>query len=280
MSANFVNASSQRLVNSSPGFTDYPFTVGLWVMPVSATAGAYFTLADTGTNNNQIMVEQSTTQIRISAVAGGTSAAATITTTFTANKWHYIVARAISSTNRRIAGVFPAGQTLHAASSTSRAPTSMDTLAIGAYENSSPGIFFDGMIAELWYTATDIQADGAQLQDSLLRQLAYGGPFSVPHIAKDIIEYRSFKSTLDSKYENWCEVYSQSAKQNWTNTNGVTIGPHPPLPGSYVRMTRPYRTRAHKMIRSPLIIPALATGYTPPNRSLRTNSLMMMGSGR
>lgn len=85
-----------------------------------------------------------------------------------------------------------------------------------------------GQIAEIWYTNTDIQPDGAQLQNSTLRQLAFNGPFSLPHIAKDIVEYRSFRSRLDSRQDTPEEVYHRGLRQTWTNTNGVTLGPHPP----------------------------------------------------
>lgn len=80
----------------------------------------------------------------------------------------------------------------------------------------------------MWYTNTDIQADGEQLQDSTLRQLAFGGPFSLPHIARDIIAYRSFEDCLDSSQDRPGSVYHRGARQVWTNTNGVTLGPHPP----------------------------------------------------
>jgi hypothetical protein len=107
-------------------------------------------------------------------------------------------------------------------------------MAVGALVNSSPSGFFDGQVGEFWYTDTDIQADGAQLQDSTLRQLAYFGPFSIPHIAKDIVEYRSFRSRLDSRQDTPDEVYYRGTRPVWTNTNGVNLGPHPPAATNYI----------------------------------------------
>jgi len=119
---------------------------------------------------------------------------------------------------------------------------------LGALGHSAPTFFLNGLIAEYWLTNTDIQPDGAQLDDNLLRQLAYGGPFSVPHIAKDLIEYRSFRKVIESDQDEapGDEVYWGGAgRQVWTNTNGVRRGPHPPLPGYYKRprprqMLNPY----------------------------------------
>jgi hypothetical protein len=110
-------------------------------------------------------------------------------------------------------------------------------LTCGALQTSAgASVPFDGNVAEFWYTNTDIQPDGAQLDGNLLRQLAYGGPFSVPHIAGDILEYRSFRKVIESDQDEAVgdEVYWGGAgRQVWTNTNGVTRGPHPPLPGWY-----------------------------------------------
>ena len=80
----------------------------------------------------------------------------------------------------------------------------------------------------VWVTNTDIQADGAQLQNSTLRQLAMNGPYSLPHIAKDIIEYRGFRSRLDSSQDISEEVFYRGTKPAWSNLGGVKLGPHPP----------------------------------------------------
>jgi hypothetical protein len=92
----------------------------------------------------------------------------------------------------------------------------------------------DGKIAGLWYTNTDIQADGGQLQERTLRQLAFNGPFSLPNIAKDIVEYRGFRSSLASRQDDPSEVYYRGTPPVWTNVNGVTLGPHPPAADLWV----------------------------------------------
>lgn len=71
---------------------------------------------------------------------------------------------------------------------------------------------------------------------STLHQLARLGPFSLPHIAKDIIEYRSLRSGLISGDDKPDEVYWGKQRQaDWINTAGVILGDHPPLYPGYVK---------------------------------------------
>jgi len=107
-------------------------------------------------------------------------------------------------------------------------------MAFGCLNHSAPAEFFDGCIGEWWMTNSDIQADGAQLDDNLMRKLAYGGPFSVPHIVPSIVEYRSFRKHPASNGDAIGEIYHGGfGRQTWTDTTGVTTGCHPPLPYWY-----------------------------------------------
>lgn len=236
MAAWFVSASSQKLRNSAPPLTDYPMTVGMWLYPTAVgTAQSPFGLYDTGTTNNYLELRLSTgSVIGAAAAAGGAAAAGNVTATLTNNKWHYVVGRFISATNRRIAVLYPDGSVDHGNSTTNRAPTGMDAMVLGVRETSSPGSYFDGAIAEFWITNTDIQADGAQLDASLLRQLAYSGPWSVPHTDKDIVDYRKLFSAIGSEQDSLGE-WDGGAKgrQTWVNTNGVACTFHPPLASNY-----------------------------------------------
>lgn len=235
MAANFVAASSQRIRNTTVLVTAMPFTVGVWASSTVTNGFAVWSLSDTGTTNNSFTMGSTIgTTWTLNALAGGTAATAS-GPSVVVNRWAFILCRCISAINRRIAVLSHLGIT-HGQSTPSRVPSGIDTLSIGSTETSSPSVFFPGSAAEFWYTATDIQPDGTQLQDSLLRRLAYGGPFSVPHIAKDIIEYRSLRVHPDSRGDRIGEVYfGRFGYQTWDNTNGVTIGPHPPLPYSYVK---------------------------------------------
>jgi hypothetical protein len=125
----------------------------------------------------------------------------------------------------------------HGANAGTRTPASLIKWTVGALNNNgTPEAFLDGLVGEFWTTNTDISADAGQLPDWLVQQLAYGGPFSVPHIAKDIVDYRSFRSGLASDQDRVGEGYpGRFGRRTWSNVNGVTLGAHPPLPANYAR---------------------------------------------
>lgn len=238
MAALFTAANSQAINNSAPGIvsTGYPLSVGAWVnlAAVGAVNRTVFGASDTGTTNNYLLVRMNAAeQIGLTAADGGAESSF-FASTLAAGVWTFLLARFIAADNRKIS-TYANGAVVHGSSLTVRAPTGLDALAIGCTATSGGNAeFWDGLIGELWYAYTDIQPGGAQLQDDLLRQLAYGGPFSVPHIDKDIIEYRSLRKYPSSEGDEMGEVFHGAAgRQTWTNTNGVTIGHHPPLPYWY-----------------------------------------------
>lgn len=233
MAASFLAASSQRLLNSTPPVTNYPFTVGMWVYPTTTGAvRSFWSLGDTAGTANFWRLSQTATNVWQFTAQPNSADAGTVT----ANRWAFLVARGINATNRRVSALQYNGVVAHGQNTTNTTPAGIDVMAIGATIVSVQTHFFSGLIGEFWYTNTDIQADGAQLQDATLRQLAYGGPSSLPHIAKDIIEYRSFWSALSSDQDKPEEVYWGAAgRQTWVNVNGVTRGPHCPLPMNYRR---------------------------------------------
>lgn len=94
---------------------------------------------------------------------------------------------------------------------------------------------YSGDIAEYWMTNTDIQPDAAQLQDATLRQLAYNGPFSVPRVAANLVDYRSLRASLGSNQDvqDGGLFDGPYGRQVWVNTNSAKLGPHPPLAPDY-----------------------------------------------
>lgn len=234
MSAFFTSGSSQRLLNTVSPVTANPFTIGLWINP-SAIGGAtdrvLFMLGDTagmGGNASTSILQLTTNTFALRSSVTDASAG-----TVVANTWFYIVARVITNTNRQISVLSGDGIISTASSAVSTGPTKA-RMSIGGDCSTAGSNYADGGIAEWWITNTDIQPDGAALQNSTLRQLAYGGPFSLPHIAKDIVDYRSLRSALDSSEDNLSDYDSGNlGRQTWVNTNGATPGPHPPLPGGY-----------------------------------------------
>jgi hypothetical protein len=232
MSAEFVGASSQSLNLASPVLTAAPFTIGLWCR-ASATGEHVAVLSNTTSSTMWVSLEvASATQWDL-----GTNADDAFVNGFTANAWTFIVIRYISGTNRRIATLTAAGTIAHAQGTTSQTLSGINQLRLGGFQSSASNTSdLNGNVAEFWYTKTDIQADGAQLNDNLFRQLAYYGPFSVPYIGASVVEYRPFLQSRGSDTEITGEVYyGASGRQVWINQNSVSVGEHPPLPGAYVR---------------------------------------------
>lgn len=239
MAASFAAASSQSIRNAGASVTAPPFTVGFWLnMPTSATTRVIFSLADTGVTNSYWIIFKSTSDVLTfgSSQTNGGSQNSAVATAISGNAWEFVIARAISTSNRRMSVLHATGLVEHVQGTTIVTPTGIDTIAFGGRITSAPDLPNEGLVGEFWCTNTDIQPDGAQLDGAMFRQLAYGGPFSVPHVAKDIIEYRSLRKYPSSEGDDVSEVYFGGAgRQTWTNTNGVTTGTHPSLPYWYVK---------------------------------------------
>ncbi len=239
MAAFFVSASAQRLTNFAPPLVSggYPLTVGLWAYPTTTgTLRSFFTFGASANNTNSLRLDQTAANaFDIAAQAGGSTAHAAAGTV-TANQWYFLLARFIGAANRRISVLPFNGSAISSGQSTTSVTPTLNQIAFGSYFGSSNQQAFDGLIGEAWYTATDVQADNAVIQSSLMRQLAFGGPFSVPHIAKDIIEYHSLRR--HPLRGDGSDLYVGGGKgvQAWTNAGGVTIGPHPPLPYWYASL--------------------------------------------
>lgn len=239
MSGVFVRASNTRIrINSTTPAglptSGYPLTVGMWLnmSSVSATFNTLFSLANSSSNTHSLRIQiDYAEKLAINAVAGGISANGTLATALVAGEWCYCIARYINSTNRRISAMYKSGLIEHAQSTTSRVPTNLDRLALGISDDATPDVPCDAMIAEFFYTNTDIQADGAQLSEATLRQLAFRGPFSLPHIASGIMHYRSLRT--HPICGDGTDIYFGRSAQDWVNS-GVTVGPHPPLSADYV----------------------------------------------
>ncbi len=232
MSAFFNSASTTYLVNAATTLTGpFPFSLGLWVQPTTTGATkTFWSLCDTAATGNRIALSQSTANAWVlSTVEAGVGANNT-NGTVVAGLWTFIILRMISATNRRIAIINDQGVS-------SKAPAGLDSMSLGVRKDDTLVNYFDGGVAEFWYTNTDIQEDGGVLSEATFRQLAYGGPFSIPSVASTIVEYHSFKKDLGSdQFTNEDDFLSNLvAGEVLANNGGVILGPHPPLPYWYVR---------------------------------------------
>lgn len=245
MAGDFTIASSQSLRSSTlfPA-TGYPMTIGAWVnaRTLPATNQVIAGLGHSAAANSLFTNIQATTgKFRISALAAGTAQDTMTVGVCAVNTWNFVLGRFINATNRRLDVLFSGGATEHVQNTVSSSPAVLDTTTIGArLAAGSLSSFFDGLIGEVWFTNTDVQIDAAALDDSLLQQLAFGGPFSVPHVAAGLVEYRSLQKAPISNEIG--QFYAAKASPTWINSNGVTIGPHPPLPYWYANPSQTIRS--------------------------------------
>lgn len=233
----FVAASTQRIwkgTGAGVGSTIYtavPFTVAIWMRSVSTGAERYAWLANQGAStSNYFAVGINAANAFIAQVNdGGQDEAAA--GTVVANRWFFVVARFISATNRRISVLSEIGAISHAQNTTSLTPTGVDTEQISG--DNGFGSWWNGHIAEFWSVPADIQPGGAQLDNGLLFQLAYQGPFSVSTIGPQVFEYIDFQNSV---YPGTQDTYWGSrGAQQWAQVNTPKNGLHPSLPYSYVK---------------------------------------------
>lgn len=230
MGARFSTASSQGLILSSPQTLTRPFCVGFWYKTSATGVRRHLTGWDNGSVGWAIAVGAANTTVVFQYWDGATQQFSTNISSVPSADWNFVLARDINNSNRRMSIVSNNG--IRHGSSASTISTSQTQITIGA----TLGVnYMEGSIAEWWFLSGDVQADGAQADDALVRQLAYLGPFSVPHIAPNVVEYRSFRSGVLSNADQGGEVYQRGGPRQWEAfVNEPGVGEHPPVP-AYVR---------------------------------------------
>lgn len=239
MGIKFVAASSQFLRETSTVLTTLPFTVGCWVRPVGiGVAGAVWTVNHDTTNSGRyfVMFQNTDNLWYLEAVNGGASQDMTCGVP-SANVWFFIVTRCIAAANRRMDVLSARGVYTTSQQTTSIAHTNVSPrMSIGCFDNGTAGnsLFYNGDVAELWYTKTDIYPAGA-IPKEMLWELAYNGPFgSSLGIANQISEYRSYRKHPIGG--DGADIYAgtRSGPGIWANTTSMAnIGEHPPLLPTY-----------------------------------------------
>jgi hypothetical protein len=164
--------------------------------------------------------------------------------------WIWMMGRFISTTNRWLVTLDSRG-TITQTQGTSSVPlgTAFNQIRIGTRCDGEPQSWSSGYLAESWYANRDICLEGgnAQLDPTLIRQLAYKGPFSVPYIADSVIDYKSLLYDVAGGAPAGAvglgitprnAYYSRypSSNFNWVLAPGSTnanSGPHPPLSPEY-----------------------------------------------
>lgn len=241
MAAQF-DGSSQYLEYSHNVALTVPFSVGCWFYPfsVDTTTRCVISVMNAGTTGNGWDLEYDTTSGLgwWAAVTGNWNGA--LVSAPTAGQWHFALCRAITSTNRRIACLYPDGSIAHAQNTVSISPTSTTRFSIGALRESTVSAFMDGLVAEYWIANVDVASGtagvGAAAPNELVMLLAAKGPFAVQKFTNNIVAYRSLRVGCGSDQDVFGEQYWGSrAPQTWSNVGGAILGPHPPLAPDYMR---------------------------------------------
>lgn len=236
MAASFDGTASYLSSTTAP-IINAPLSVGAWVLFTSTGASScFFALTLAASAESFSFRKDATNHMVIRSNSAGAATDTTAVTADAVNTWVYVVGRCITSTNRRLSVLHPDGAIEHVQGTASKTPTGMDAVNIGGIvANGSAQLFWPGLVAELWYTNTDIQPDAGQLDDNMVRQLAYHGPYSVPNIPSDLIEYHGMRSSLPTYRRPEESGLGKFGHKIWTNNSGVGLGHHPPLPYEYDR---------------------------------------------
>jgi hypothetical protein len=204
--------------NASPSPSTAPVTMCAWAMPALGQTGpSVLNWNIQGTDVYSIFQNN----INWSVYAGGADFGCGAAT---AGKWSFLVVRFLASTIRGDT-LLESGAIGHG--STTSGGVAATSWSIGSgYFNSALLNAWQGAIEQFTIFDVDIYPSG-NLDDALLHQLAYRGPFSIPHLAKNIVEYRSLRSGIDVGSDNSRDVY-QRTRQVWTQTGNPPLGPPAP----------------------------------------------------
>lgn len=214
MAGRFTSASSQSLSGSVAPVTVEPLTVALW-----------YRLASTPTNRMALALSRSTGQgaFRINVTGttmlaqrvddtGSASTSSSTTVANTVGTWYHAAAVFLGS-GSNVTGYIN-GVAGTPATNTGSTLSTLDRIVIGARLSAgTPGLFFDGDIAEvgLW--------NGALTADEIAG-LAKGFSPAKMRAASLVYELRLIRTIQDLR-----------RGLAMTNTNGVTIAPHPRIIG-------------------------------------------------
>jgi hypothetical protein len=213
----------------------YPFSLGFWWYITSlASNQTIWTTALSSAVTEFHETYQDSTGHFVTRVGSNFTATATAGSV---SRWYYVISRYISATNRRTTVLLPLESTVDEAQNvTSNTPAStFDRECILCQLQSSPG-FASGIVAEMWRTDTDIQADGAALLLPTLFQLAYKGPWSISSIAERIVWYKSLRQSIADTSDTIDDPsFARNGRAGWgTLANNLLQAPHPPLASDYV----------------------------------------------
>lgn len=234
MSIRLTGSTFDTLVQASPLVLTLPFTLGFWVYPMGT--GIPWSMGGAASDiGYRIENSVSSTYWSMKYYNGtGNVGQAEIVASGIANAWQHLIVRYISNTNRRMSLVTRA-TVAHANNTDSITPAALAMMTLGAAKSSAEYAYYTGAVGEFFFADADIMPGGGVMSDSLHRQIAYCGPFSVDHVASKIVEYRSGRTGLGSRDDSIGEIYQRSPSRPWVPANAPKLWEHPPLDPGYVR---------------------------------------------
>jgi hypothetical protein len=204
----------------------------MWIKLTASgsVARQVFSLSNTGATDHYLVVRMNTSEILQHIAIAGASNAQVSSTAVITGLWAYFVARFVSATQRRMHVYVPGHSTFAvdtATNTTSRTPTGLNAITLGAM-NLSSGLadFWDGILAEWWMCRGDITSDSLDMTQGELHALAYGGPFNHPRVAGALVDYKSMRQGWQSEIPT---------PHVWTAVGPPGVAAHPPLPYWYAR---------------------------------------------
>lgn len=215
-----------------------PFTIGAWYRCRTTSTASIFGLTETVGNTGFNVYCTSTGVSTAISWWTGTATSGTGSAVSTRNEWNYVCARFVATANKWISNITP-DAIYHTQQTSSRTPGALNTLRFGGSIATVAGTIsgFDGDLAEVFFADADIQPGGLQLHDNILLQLAFNGPWSLPHLARNIVEYRSLRHGAGTNADDVPgDDYQRRGLRTWTEVNGpIMAGEGPPISANYVR---------------------------------------------
>ena len=143
----FDSGSSQYLINNNLPVADEPLTMSCWFnVPNVTTNYGLIWIGDTGSGNNDhsLIAEGARAGDPVSTYSRATATNfANTTSGYTANTWHHALGVIDTDGSNRFAFLDGGSK---GTNTSDRNPTGMDSVAIGAWRDSSPGLYADGKI--------------------------------------------------------------------------------------------------------------------------------------
>ena len=236
MSSQSAAATLQCLEQSTAApVTGVPVSMGMWLYP--RTNASTFMSVGGFDDGSGVFVLWPQTDTAIVSIAYGDAGALNLGVGWSLNAWNYLLVRFVAAAVGGPTSIFAThingdGLVTHGSGTTNPSVVNAWTrFRWGAISSSTGTNNWDGFIAEGWFANIDVYPTGGAATNDFVQMLAFGGPFSMPHIVPNIKAYYSLRDNLTSITQSQ-EVYYSNGQQTLTFKGTIpTLGPHVPWAG-------------------------------------------------